>query len=221
MIAMKQNHQTARPQLKVCGMCREDNARAVAALGPDYLGFIFFEKSPRHAGEVEGLGWVRHLPKGIKRVGVFVNEAPGRVLAIAAALGLDAVQLHGDEPPAYCAAMAKEGLAVWKAFGVGTGFSFGKTRPYEPFCQCFVFDAKGPRRGGNGVPFDWALLKDYTGSTPFLLSGGIGPEHGALLRDAKAWHPQLIGFDLNSRFEISPGLKDPERLKQFFDEIKY
>ncbi|MAT55696.1 MAG: N-(5'-phosphoribosyl)anthranilate isomerase [Saprospirales bacterium] len=218
---MNQNHRHTSPLIKVCGMCREANARAVAALMPDFLGFIFFEKSPRHAGDVEQLGWVQHLPKGIKKVGVFVNEAPEWVLTIVETLGLDAVQLHGDESPEYCAAMAKKGLTVWKAFGVGAGFSFGKTAPYEPHCQYFVFDAKGPQRGGNGVPFDWNLLGQYAGQTPFLLSGGLGPEHGLLLRNAETRHPRLIGFDLNSRFETSPGLKDPGRLKLFFDEIKH
>lgn len=202
-------------------MCREDNARVVAALSPAYLGFIFFERSPRHAGEPGQLAWVQHLPKEIKKVGVFVNEAPERVMAVAEELELHAVQLHGEESPEDCAAMAKTGLEVWKAFGVGTGFSFGKTEPYEPFCERFVFDAKGPLRGGNGVPFDWEALKNYRGQTPFLLSGGIGPEHGTLLKNASAWHPMLSGFDLNSRFEISPGLKDPGLLKQFFNEIKY
>ena len=209
------------PSVKVCGMCHEDNARAVAALRPDYLGFIFFEKSPRHAGGPGQLAWVRHLPKEIKKVGVFVNEEPERVLATAGELELDVVQLHGDESPDYCAAMANTGLEVWKAFGVGAGFSFGKTERYEPFCERFVFDAKGPRRGGNGVPFDWQQLKYYRGQTPFLLSGGIGPEHGPLLKDASTWHPMLAGFDLNSRFETGPGRKDPELLKQFFNEIKY
>lgn len=201
-------------------MCHEDNALSVVALRPDYLGFIFFEKTPRHVGKVENLGWIRHLPKDIKKVGVFVNELPERLLDIALELKLDAVQLHGDETPDYCEAMVNKGLEVWKAFSIEAGFSFGKTECYAAFCNYFVFDAKGPQRGGNGVPFNWQLLEHYQGNTPFLLSGGIGPEHGVLLRTIPKLYPLLAGFDLNSRFEISPGLKNPELLKTFLNEVR-
>ncbi len=213
-------NQHPRPLIKVCGLCRQSNALDVAALGPDYMGFIFFEKSLRHAGGVEHLGWIRHLPKEIKKVGVFVNAAPEQVLATVQRLNLSVVQLHGNEPPSCCEVIAGEGVEVWKAFGVDEGFSFGKTECYEPFCQGFVFDTKGPRWGGNGVPFDWSLLQHYRGHTPFLLSGGIGPEQAPQLRDAANLHPLLAGFDLNSRFEIRPGLKDAALLKTFLNELE-
>lgn len=205
-------------QLKICGLKHPANVHQLLTLGPDYIGFIFYKKSPRFVGEVADLDWIRELPGPTKKVGVFVNETEAVVKSTAGALGLQAVQLHGDESPELCKALKMSGLDVWKAFGVDKDFDFGKTETYAGCCDQFLFDTKGENRGGNGVAFDWGLLGKYDGETPFVLSGGIDIRFTIYdLRLEAGKMPSVI--DINSRFEIEPGLKDFELIKTFKHEL--
>lgn len=205
-------------KLKICGLKHPTNVRQLLTLEPDYLGFIFYKKSPRYVGEVADLDWVKNLPGDARKVGVFVNEEVEVMRSIAAALGLHVVQLHGEELPTVCKAMKKTGLEVWKAFGVDEDFDFEKTAAYVGVCDHFLFDTKGKNRGGNGVAFDWGLLEKYEGETPFVLSGGIDLRFTIYdLRLGAEKLPSVI--DINSRFEIEPGLKDFELVKKFKHEL--
>ncbi len=227
-------------QLKICGLKHPANVHQLLTLEPDYIGFIFYKKSPRFVGEVTDLAWVRELPSPTKKVGVFVNEAVEVVISTAEALGLQVVQLHGDESPAICYTLKMSGLEIWKAFGVDEDFDFGKTTAYAGCCDKFLFDTKGKNRGGNGVAFDWGLLEKYEGVTPFVLSGGIGPPltpkgepTDFQVSELQKWlSPDnsasvgpplggrgLVALDINSRFEIEPGLKDFDLIKTFKHEL--
>ncbi|MCC3159308.1 phosphoribosylanthranilate isomerase [Hymenobacter sp. 15J16-1T3B] len=205
-----------RPLLKVCGLKYPANVAAVAALPVDMLGFIFAPKSPRYAPTALDAAQLRALP--VAKVGVFVDEQPAVIRRTALHFGLTAVQLHGQESPADCAALAAAGLPVLKAVGVGEQLDLGRLEAYAPHCAYFVFDAAGPAAGGNGTTFNWDLLRDYDLPTPYLLAGGLGPDHAATLRALQL--PGLAGFDVNSRFEQGPGLKDAARLRTFIDELR-
>lgn len=197
--------------IKVCGMREADNIHEVEALGVDWLGLIFWPKSSRYISERPD-----YLPQHAKRVGVFVDEAVDTVKKKADAYALDLIQLHGSESPDYIRAL-KASCSIIKAFSIATADDLEQTKDYEGLVDYFLFDTKGPSVGGNGVQFNWDVLKDYHGQTPFLLSGGIGPDDAERIQAFH--HPQCIGIDLNSRFELSPGLKDINKLKQFIQVL--
>jgi phosphoribosylanthranilate isomerase len=205
-----------KPKLKICGMKLPDNIQAVAALKPDYLGFIFYRPSKRF---VEGLtpSFVRNLPAAIKKTGVFVNEELNKVAELAALYGLNAVQLHGAEPVKYCIALkgllADQGIALIKAFGVDEQFDFNQLKSYETVVDYFLFDTQTPDHGGSGKTFNWKLLEKYTLNIPYFLSGGIGPDSIQQLKEIK--DTRLYAIDINSRFELAPGLKDIDKLIEF------
>jgi phosphoribosylanthranilate isomerase len=195
-------------KVKICGMREAANIMAVADFNPDFLGFIFYEKSARYAGEVLDKDLLRSLPASIAKVGVFVDAPLPELFAATCQYGFDYVQLHGRETPAYCQAVRAHGLRVIKAFAVDADFDFSTLAEYAPACNLFLFDTKGKHPGGNGHAFDWQLLHQYHGTTPFLLSGGLGP---ANVDDALRFrHPQLVGYDVNSLLETAPGHKDVE-----------
>jgi len=195
-------------KVKICGMREAANILAVADFNPDFLGFIFYEKSARYAGEVLNTEVLRSLPAAISKIGVFVDAPLAELLATTALYSLDYAQLHGHETPAYCQAVRAQGLRVIKAFAVDADFDFDTLAAYAPYCDLFLFDTKGKQPGGNGYAFDWQLLHRYHGSTPFLLSGGLGPANvDEVLRFQ---HPQLVGYDVNSLLETAPGHKDVE-----------
>lgn len=202
--------------VKVCGMREAENIRAVEALGVDWMGFIFWEHSSRCVCQRPA-----YLPTRAKRVGVFVDASLDVVCQHVEAFGLDVVQLHGSESPTYLHdlrnALAGDVLIV-KAFSIATRDDLLQTSLYEGLADFFLFDTKAQLVGGNGRKFDWAVLAHYNGSTPFLLSGGIGPDDASRLSAFS--HPRLAGIDLNSRFEISPALKNVELLKQFLYDIQ-
>ena len=208
-------------RIKVCGMARPDNLQAVLALRPDYIGFIFYEKSPRFVGENLDADWLNnHFPPTTKKVGVFVNATPNAVLETARRYKLDFVQLHGDETPEYCRTLQRKGLNIIKAFRIGPDFVFSQLNNYIPYTDYFLFDAAGPAPGGNGVGFDWELLERYNSSKPFFLAGGLGPaDADALLAWNAATGLRLHALDLNSRFEISPGLKNIHALQGFLQTL--
>ena len=197
--------------IKVCGMREADNIHEVEALGVDWLGLIFWPKSSRYVSERPD-----YLPQHAKRVGVFVDEAVDTVKKKADAYALDLIQLHGSESPDYIRAL-KASCSIIKAFSIATADDLEQTKDYEGLVDYFLFDTKGPSVGGNGVQFNWDVLKDYHGQTPFLLSGGIDPDDAERIQAFH--HPQCIGIDLNSRFELSPGLKDINKLKQFIQVL--
>lgn len=198
--------------IKVCGMREANNIRAVESLGIDLMGFIFYEQSPRCITETPS-----YLPQKAKRVGVFVNAEIKEVLQRAIAYRLDYIQLHGNETPEYCRKLCDKKLRLIKAFSIADINDLNKTIPYEQLCNYFLFDTKSTDYGGTGKTFDWSILQNYQGNTPFLLSGGIGPESLTDLRTFE--HTKMAGIDLNSQFEISPGLKNEQMLNKFLDNF--
>lgn len=196
--------------IKVCGMRDAENIRKVEALGIDLMGFIFWLKSSRYVSERPA-----YLPTKCKRVGVFVDENVEVVKRIADDYALDFIQLHGHESPEYCAQL--NGLKMIKAISVSGRDDIATYKAYEGLVDYFLFDTKCPSVGGSGQQFDWTVLSAYDGNTPFLLSGGIGPDDAA--RVSAFHHSKCIGIDLNSRFEIAPGLKDINKLRTFLNAI--
>lgn len=203
--------------MKVCGITRTDDFLAIEQLGVDFAGFIFHETSKRFAG-AQPDALFQNLPSGrLKKTGVFVNEHAKSVLEKADRFRLDSIQLHGNEQPSYCEDVRKH-YPVIKAFSVDAQFPFASLERYQNSCDFFLFDAKGKQPGGNGISFDWSLLRNYTLEVPFFLSGGITPQHAARLLAFR--HPAFYGIDVNSGFEISPGIKNIPMLKTFIQQLK-
>ena len=204
-------------KIKVCGMREAQNIAEVAQIAPDFMGFVFYKHSRRYAGGMapEALAV---LSPDTRRVGVFVNELRERVVATALRYGLDFVQLHGAETPDMCAGLRSEGLGVIKAFGVAAAADVARAADFEGSCDLYLFDTAGTGHGGTGRKFDHSLLEAYTGLTPYLLSGGLGPDDACAL--ARPANPLCMGFDINSRFETAPGIKNPEAIKTFIEIIK-
>ena len=215
--------------IKVCGMREAANIRELSTLDINWLGLIFWPKSSRYVNERPD-----YLPRNVKRVGVFVDEAPEKIVSISRLYGLDYIQLHGHESVTDInrlrQAITYQGSStippqLIKAFSIATASDLEQTKAYEGQVDYFLFDTRKPPRevggwlppGGTGEKFDWNILSNYNGQTPFLLSGGIGPEDAEHIQ--AFYHPQCIGIDLNSRFEVSPGLKDIRRLKTFLEQL--
>lgn len=198
--------------VKVCGMTQAENIRGVDALGVDLMGFIFYDPSPRCCREVPSF-----LPTGAERVGVFVDAPLEEIAAKHASFGFDYVQLHGNESPKFCRNVASLGVKLIKAMSVASPEDISLAQDYMD-CDLLVFDTRTPLVGGSGKCFDWSLLDAYHGPVPFLLSGGIGPDSVQALRDFS--HPFLAGYDLNSRFETAPGVKDIELIGRFIATLK-
>lgn len=195
-----------------------ENISGVCEAMPDYLGFIFYPESKRFVGTDFSYANLKMIPETIKKVGVFVNEIPGVVLKNCRCLDLDVVQLHGNEIPAYCRQIKQSGITVFKAFSISENFNFEILKAYSGVCDYFLFDTKGNLPGGTGLKFNWQLLQKYEGDTPFFLSGGIGPDDLEAIQ--KFSHPRLFGLDINSGFEISPALKNVEKVRKFISEIR-
>lgn len=178
------------------------------------MGFIFWPESSRYVSERPA-----YLPTKCKRVGVFVDEDTEKIKRIAEEYSLDYIQLHGHESPERISDLLSPAshFSLIKAFNIATADDFAQTKPYEGIVDYFLFDTKGHRVGGNGEKFDWHVLADYVGTTPFILSGGIGPDDAE--RVSAFHHPKCIGIDLNSRFEIAPGFKDSNKLKIFIQAL--
>ena len=202
-------------KLKICGM--KLNIQEVAALQPDYLGFIFWEPSKRAFD-----GNIPELPANIAKVGVFVDAMVEEILKKIKKYDLQVVQLHGKESPEFCMELKKKSIKVIKVFSLKDDFDFSVLEPFENTCDYFLFDTKGKLPGGNGYTFDWKVLKNYPSTKPFFLSGGIGLEEVEKIKDflnsseSKYCH----AIDVNSRFELEPGLKNVEKLKEFINSIQ-
>ena len=203
-----------RARIKVCGM--KHNVAEVATLLPDYLGFIFYDKSPRNFE-----GEIPKIPSNIKKVGVFVNEKIDSVIETATIHKLDIIQLHGEESPEYCGELSDltSNIEIWKVFSVGESFNYDLLKPYENVVNKFLFDTKGKNKGGNGVAFNWEILQKYPSKKPFILSGGIGLEEVDKIHTLMESELPLYAIDVNSKFEIGPGLKNSTELKQFINEL--
>lgn len=199
--------------IKVCGMTDGENIRQTEQLGVDFIGFIFYPRSPRFLFEMP-----TYLPVRSRRIGVFVNESKDNILMYADRFGLDYIQLHGNESPEFCHNLQAAGMKLIKAFSIATPRDLSSVSAYEGLCQYYLFDTKTPQYGGSGNQFDWTLLNRYTGNTPFLLSGGINQYSAAAIRNFH--HPRMAGVDINSRFESSPGLKDIGRIQTFIRELR-
>jgi phosphoribosylanthranilate isomerase len=208
-------------KIKVCGMKHPQNIQDLIEHNPDFVGFIFYEKSPRYFnGKLQIVNC-----KLTKKIGVFVNENIEKILETALKHKLDGIQLHGQEIPEDCQKIKEKGFLTIKAFNVENENDFEQTKPYENAVDFFLFDTRLPPApserggvcGGTGVKFDWKILEHYKGEKPFFLSGGIG-EHDA--EEIKKLHlPKLYAVDINSRFETEPGLKDIEKVKRFIKSL--
>ena len=180
-----------------------------------WMGFIFYPKSSRYVSEVPA-----YLPTKCKRVGVFVDASTDEIIKKIHDFSLDAIQLHGNESPEQISHLLSltSHLSIIKAFNIATAEDLKSTASYTGLADYFLFDTKGQSVGGNGEKFDWSVLSNYEGDTPFLLSGGIGPDDAARVSSFR--HPKCVGIDLNSKFESSPAFKDVTTLSRFLNEIK-
>jgi phosphoribosylanthranilate isomerase len=194
-----------------------DNIRALEKLDIDWMGFIFYPESPRYVSDDnDRIAAIQSCSK--VKVGVFVNEQIEVILQKMATYRLDFVQLHGDEPPEFCRRLKERGYKIIKVFSTASEKDLVQTAAYEPFVDYFLFDTKDNKRGGTGIRFDWSVLKAYRGNTPFLLSGGIDIKH---IEELNAFnHPMMAGIDLNSRFELSPAVKDIALIDSFVRRFK-
>jgi phosphoribosylanthranilate isomerase len=205
-------------RVKVCGMTNSVNVKLVSEAKPDFIGFIFYPGSPRYVGEDPETGLFRDIPESIKKTGVFFNEENHRTMDLSVRKGLDMIQLHGDESPEYCLQLRSAGLSIIKAFNVDENFNFETLAKYVLVCDYFLFDTKTTTPGGSGQKFNWGKLEKYTLEKPFFLSGGIGPDDVDLIKALE--NRGLYAVDINSRFETSPGIKDPVLVKKFIEKIK-
>lgn len=211
-------------KLKVCGLNNRENTLQVLECKPDYVGFIFYAKSPRFVGDLSP-----EFVSGIdsaKKVGVFVNETEINILDKVSRYGLDYVQLHGDETPEFCA-LINRCVPVIKAFQIADDFDFSVLNDYEASCDHFLFDSKSKNYGGSGKGFNHEKLKEYKLNKPFFLSGGIDIETisdlvlrlSSLVSRLSSLVP-LVALDVNSRFEISPGIKDEKKIKVLTEKLR-
>lgn len=203
-------------KVKVCGMKEPGNIKELWKLPVNYMGLIFYAKSPRFAEKIDPKD-MEVMPSYIERVGVFVNAEKEYIVRMIERYKLDLVQLHGTESVTFCKEINNI-IPVMKAFNVSETSDFKQAEPYKDACRYFLFDTKTPHHGGSGIKFDWNILNAYKMDVPFFLSGGISPDD---VEDVlKINHPMLYGIDLNSRFETEPGIKNIESLKQFIKHIR-
>ena len=198
--------------IKICGMKYPDNIIEIGSLLPDYMGFIFWDKSARYFD-----GVIPNLPKSIKKVGVFVNATQDEIFEKIAKYDLQAIQLHGDESVEFCQELRENlkqvQIEIIKVFSVNDSFDFEVLKPFETICDYFLFDTKGKLPGGNGTTFDWKVLENYPSNKPFFLSGGIGNNEMEAVKEIAKTNLPLYAIDVNSKFEIEPGLKNIQLCK--------
>ena len=200
-------------KLKICGMKETENITEISALQPDYLGFIFWEKSKRNMT----LDVIPELPETIKKVGVFVDASIQEIAAKINQYQLDVIQLHGNESVIFCRNVKKLGVEVIKVFSMNSNFNFSLVKEYVLAVDYFLFDTKGKLPGGNGVTFDWKILENYHCDTPYFLSGGIGTTEIDGLKEflKSPAAKKCYAIDVNSRFEKKPGIKNKIKLQKF------
>lgn len=205
-------------KIKVCGMTLAANIASVASLQPDYLGFIFYSLSPRSISDVSA-ELIKYIPEEIRTVGVFVDEDVEEVKKKVKLHHLKAIQLHGSETVAYCKELKNSlnDIEIIKAFGVNEDFNFAALDDYQDSVDFFLFDTKTKTHGGSGKTFDWKLLNRYQLDKPYFLSGGIDLQHTIDINQID--DSRLYALDINSRFELEPGVKDAEKIKDFIKKI--
>lgn len=206
-----------RLKIKVCGMRYADNICEVSGLPVDYMGFIFYDRSPRCCRGIDP-GILGSLPESVTPVMVSVDMPEEELLQLASLFGFGTLQLHGGESPEMCRRLRERGFKVWKAIAAKSAESIRSAEDYAEAADMFVFDTASPKQGGTGQKFDWDILNNYRLPVPFMLSGGIGPEDAAAVKVFS--HPKLVGVDLNSRFEVQPGRKDSDRLARFVSSLR-
>ncbi len=202
-------------EIKVCGNTQTLNLKEVCNLQPDYVGLIFYAMSKRYVKFPEIVARVNGCKA--KRVGVFVNESLENINQYVEYYALDVIQLHGDETAAFCQKVSKI-KPIFKAFLINDKFNFNILNSYKSSCNKFLFDTSSKLYGGSGKKFDWQLLNAYKLNIPFILSGGIGPNDVENIKSIQ--HPMLNGIDLNSGFEIEPGVKNIGKLSAFIKNIR-
>ena len=201
-------------RIKICGITNLEDALLAAELGADALGFIFYAKSPRSVAPETAREIIRQLPPLVLSIGVFVDEEAAVVRDLAARVGLDWVQLHGQEPPDYCRSL---GRRVLKGFRIKDEESLQELQPYRGAVQAFLLDTyKQAQTGGTGETFDWQLAKQAKGYGPIVLAGGLTAANVAQAIEIAA-RPQAV--DVASGVEAAPGKKDPEKLRAFFKAV--
>ena len=207
--------------IKVCGLREKVNILAIDTLSIDFLGLIFYEKSPRFVeNNTENNSDIptTNAPK----VGVFVNSSLEYILEKIQKYQLKYIQLHGNESSDFVKEIyqkiKEKNIKIIKAISIDNEIDNVFLSAFVPFCDYFLFDTKGTNHGGNGVKFNWQILQDYQLKTPFLLSGGISADEVAEIKNIK--HTQFAGIDINSKFEIKAGLKDVKMIENFIKNLK-
>ena len=200
-------------KLKICGMKETENIKEISALNPDYLGFIFWEKSKRNMT----LDSIPELLETTKKVGVFVDASIQEIAAKINQYQLDIIQLHGNESVIFCKNVKKLGVEVIKVFSMDSNFNFYVVKEYVLAVDYFLFDTKGKLPGGNGITFDWNVLENYHFNVPYFLSGGIGTTEIDGLKEflKSPAAKKCYAIDVNSRFEKKPGIKNKIKLQKF------
>ena len=203
-------------KIKICGLKFESNILGLSKLKPDYMGFIFWEKSKRLV-----IGSTPNLSKTkIKKTGVFVNADFEKIKDKVRVHKLEAIQLHGFESPEFCEKIKNLGVEIIKAFSIDGNFNFKILEEYELCSDYFLFDTKGKSPGGNGISFDWEILRNYKYEKKFFLSGGIGIESISAIKKIKNLSLPLFCVDINSKFELNPGEKNIELIKSFKNSLE-
>ncbi len=204
-------------KIKICGMKYEDNMKDISALQPNFIGFIFYDKSPRFVQNLES-NILQQLPNQIKKVGVFVNATINEIQDKVSEYELDFVQLHGKENDDFCKTLQQQNINIIKAFSITEQFDFNSIQAFQNSCQYFLFDTATKNYGGSGKSFNWDILQNYQLNTPFFLSGGIGLDNISEALNFK--HPQLFAFDLNSKLEDYAGFKNLQSTKNIIHKIR-
>jgi phosphoribosylanthranilate isomerase len=199
--------------IKVCGLKVPANIQEVDSLGIEYIGLNFYSRSARYVTH-------GHMPEELnaRRVGVFVNATYEQIRHKIHHYSLDGVQLHGNEDTGLCMRLRQDGVEVWKALPVDDDLPYDRISEFAHCCDYLLFDTRTSLFGGSGERFDWTLLEAYAEKTPVWLSGGISPGDAKELRNLPSGH--IVGVDINSRFETSPGLKDIGKIKSFLHELR-
>ena len=224
--------------IKVCGIRDANNINDVSNLSINWMGFIFYPKSPRYVRQISSNAGIipdysslemknadENDAERIQRVGVFVDDMPQNIVTRVFNYHLDIVQLHGSESPVMIDNLRRtidpdirKGIKIMKAISVKSEEDIQRCKEYYGHVDYFLFDTKTPMKGGSGEQFDWSVLQSYEGTTPFLLSGGIGPEDASRVRAFS--HSRCIGIDINSRFEEEPAFKNVNMLRKFISEVR-
>jgi phosphoribosylanthranilate isomerase len=199
-------------KLKICGLKDPENIKHIVSLKPNMIGLVFYEDSPRNFRNEKISG---EIPASIEKVGVFVDSDLTFIETTIQKFRLNTIQLYHEDLKPFQKLRNK--VKLIKAISISGKNDVFKTRSYFQDCDLFLFDTKGKNTGGNGVKFDWQTLEFYDGRIPFMLSGGIAPGDASAIRELK--HDNLIGIDINSKFETEPGVKDLELIKQFKNEL--